>query len=171
MLLDCGLIQHLGGKENGRETRAYIRLQAVLLLGAAGLRTSRRVPAAAFAHVSATRRRPARFHKLRRATAPSLAMTATASRRGEMTTAMAVASGRFQVSFIPNAALAFRSLLVPEREKDAGDATGTAAEQTQPSKRPRIRRDRYTGTTSHGLAKKLLPIDPQADKTRMSRNS
>ncbi|KAI0729395.1 transcription factor/nuclear export subunit protein 2-domain-containing protein [Fomitopsis betulina] len=64
-----------------------------------------------------------------------------------------------------------RKRTLSEREKDAGDATGTAAEQTQPSKRPRIRRDRYTGTTSHGLAKKLLPIDPQADKTRMSRNS
>lgn len=71
----------------------------------------------------------------------------------------------------PNAPLAFRSLAVPEREKDTGDAAGAAAEQTQPSKRPRIRRDRYTGTPTHGLAKKLLPIDPQADKTRMSRNS
>ena len=72
---------------------------------------------------------------------------------------------------ILKATLAFRSLSILEREKDTGDATGTTAEQTQPSKRPRIRRDRYTGAPSHGLAKKLLPIDPQADKTRMSRNS
>ena len=72
---------------------------------------------------------------------------------------------------ITSASLADRSLPVPEREKDIGDTMGTAAEQTQPSKRLRIRRDRYTGTPTHGLAKKLLPIDPQADKTRMSRNS
>ncbi|KZT71598.1 hypothetical protein DAEQUDRAFT_763816 [Daedalea quercina L-15889] len=64
-----------------------------------------------------------------------------------------------------------RKRTISEREKDGGDATGTAAEQAQPMKRPRIRRDRYPAAPSHGLAKKLLPIDPQADKTRMARNS
>ncbi|KAH9938580.1 transcription factor/nuclear export subunit protein 2-domain-containing protein [Fomitopsis serialis] len=64
-----------------------------------------------------------------------------------------------------------RKRTLSEREKETGDTAGAGAEQTQPLKRPRIRRDRYSNAPSHGLAKKLLPIDPHADKTRMTRNS
>lgn len=40
----------------------------------------------------------------------------------------------------------------------------------QPPKRPRINRTRYVSGGSHAIAKKLLPIDPQAgDKNRSSR--
>ncbi|KAI0047273.1 hypothetical protein FA95DRAFT_1664524 [Auriscalpium vulgare] len=52
----------------------------------------------------------------------------------------------------------------------AGDATVAAgSDLTQPPKRPRINRTRYQ-TPSHALARKLLPIDPQAgEKTRNGR--
>jgi THO complex subunit 2 len=58
----------------------------------------------------------------------------------------------------------------PDREKDIGDtSSGLGADQatTQPPKRPRINRNRYTASPSYAVAKRSLPIDPQAaDKTR-----
>ena len=54
---------------------------------------------------------------------------------------------------ITSASLADRSLLGPEREKDIGDTMGTAAEQTQPSKRPRIRRDRTLPSACRNMGK------------------
>jgi len=65
-----------------------------------------------------------------------------------------------------------RKRTMSDREKDAaGDATLSAGpDAVQPPKRPRIIRNRYTSGPSHAIAKKLLPIDPQAaDKTRAGR--
>ncbi|THH13890.1 hypothetical protein EW146_g6381 [Bondarzewia mesenterica] len=68
-----------------------------------------------------------------------------------------------------------RKRTVSDREKDAGgDAALGAGPDTvlQPPKRPRINRSRYASGSSrdHALAKRLLPIDPQAgDKTRSGR--
>lgn len=61
-----------------------------------------------------------------------------------------------------------------DRDQDFGDnGLGIIDQGSQPPKRPRIIRNRYnSGPTTHGLAKKLLPIDPQvADKTRTGRNN
>lgn len=50
---------------------------------------------------------------------------------------------------------------VSERDKDMIEpAPGPSEAATQPTKRLRIIRDRYR-ESSHGLAKKLLPIDPE----------
>lgn len=58
----------------------------------------------------------------------------------------------------------------PDRERDAPEPTGTNEPATQAPKRPRLIRDRYATASSGGLAKKLLPIDPQAaDKARAAR--
>jgi THO complex subunit 2 len=60
--------------------------------------------------------------------------------------------------------------MVVDREKDtSGDAAvSTGLDAVQPPKRPRLIRNRYP--SSHAIAKKLLPIDPQAaDKTRAGR--
>ena len=55
-------------------------------------------------------------------------------------------------------------------ERDAPEATGTSEPATQAPKRLRLIRDRYATASSGGLAKKLLPIDPQAaDKARAAR--
>jgi hypothetical protein len=69
---------------------------------------------------------------------------------------------------------AFRLICVYEivdREKDINESVTSIIEQTsQPPKRPRINRNRYPSSQSHALAKKLLPIDPQAgDKSRSGR--
>ncbi|KAG1857214.1 transcription factor/nuclear export subunit protein 2-domain-containing protein [Suillus tomentosus] len=57
---------------------------------------------------------------------------------------------------------------------DVGEATISAAGELslQPQKRPRINRNRYNphALQTHGLAKRTLPIDPQAgDKSRSTR--
>ena len=60
----------------------------------------------------------------------------------------------------------------PDRERDAPEAPGATEPAAQAPKRPRIIRDRYGAGSSGGggLAKKLLPIDPQAaDKARAAR--
>ncbi|OBZ76414.1 THO complex subunit 2 [Grifola frondosa] len=64
-----------------------------------------------------------------------------------------------------------RKRTLSEREKDGNDAAPGVNEQTaQAPKRPRIIRNRYESSTNHGLAKKLLPIDPQlAEKSRSGR--
>ncbi len=50
------------------------------------------------------------------------------------------------------------------------DASTDLGSDSQVPKRPRIIRNRYTGPQTHGLAKKLLPIDPGAnDKPRPGR--
>ena len=55
-------------------------------------------------------------------------------------------------------------------ERDTGDST-QKGDQTPVNKRPRIIRNRYNNggapVSSHGLAKKTLPLDP--DKTRNGR--
>ena len=66
------------------------------------------------------------------------------------------------------------SLLMKDRDKDIGEATiSTGGELSlQPPKRPRINRNRYNPhpLQTHGLAKRTLPIDPQAgDKSRSTR--
>ncbi|KAG1756059.1 transcription factor/nuclear export subunit protein 2-domain-containing protein [Suillus lakei] len=60
------------------------------------------------------------------------------------------------------------------RDKDVGEAAISAAGELslQPPKRPRINRNRYNphALQTHGLAKRTLPIDPQAgDKSRSTR--
>ncbi|PIL37228.1 hypothetical protein GSI_00921 [Ganoderma sinense ZZ0214-1] len=63
-----------------------------------------------------------------------------------------------------------RKRTISDRERDAPEATGTSEPATQAPKRPRLIRDRYATASSGGLAKKLLPIDPQAaDKARAAR--
>jgi len=63
-----------------------------------------------------------------------------------------------------------RKRTLSERDKDSGDPTSNASEQTsQPPKRPRINRNRYTAAPTHGFAKKTLPID--VEKTRAGRNN
>ncbi|EGO01596.1 hypothetical protein SERLA73DRAFT_49063 [Serpula lacrymans var. lacrymans S7.3] len=66
-----------------------------------------------------------------------------------------------------------RKRTLSDRDKDVGEATSGAADlTTQPPKRPRINRNRYTSHPSNtsALARKLLPIDPHAgDKTRTTR--
>jgi THO complex subunit 2 len=57
---------------------------------------------------------------------------------------------------------------------DVGEAAISAAGELslQPPKRPRINRNRYNphALQTHGLAKRTLPIDPQAgDKSRSTR--
>ena len=59
-----------------------------------------------------------------------------------------------------------------DRERDAPEVSGNGEPATQAPKRPRLIRDRYGAGPSGGggLAKKLLPIDPQAaDKARSAR--
>jgi THO complex subunit 2 len=60
---------------------------------------------------------------------------------------------------------------IVDREKDINESVTSIIEQaSQPPKRPRINRNRYPSSQSHALAKKLLPIDPQAgDKSRSGR--
>jgi THO complex subunit 2 len=61
-------------------------------------------------------------------------------------------------------------LCLADRERGPAEASTPAAEQAPISKRLRINRDRYKSGPSHALAKKLLPIDPQAgDKGRTDR--
>jgi len=61
--------------------------------------------------------------------------------------------------------------IISDREKEASETVTSPIEQTsQPPKRPRINRNRYPSGQPHALAKKLLPIDPQAgDKSRSGR--
>ncbi|KAI0750889.1 transcription factor/nuclear export subunit protein 2-domain-containing protein [Daedaleopsis nitida] len=62
-----------------------------------------------------------------------------------------------------------RKRTISDRERDAPDAPGSNEPITQAPKRLRLIRDRY-GTAPSNLAKKLLPIDPQAaDKARAAR--
>ena len=57
-----------------------------------------------------------------------------------------------------------------DREREAPEMTGTNEPTAQAPKRPRLIRDRYNTTSSGGLAKRTLPIDPQAaDKARAAR--
>lgn len=61
-----------------------------------------------------------------------------------------------------------------DREKNSMEdvsAGGGLNSESQVPKRPRINRNRYVGgPPAHGLAKKLLPIDPGAnDKPRAGR--
>jgi len=58
-----------------------------------------------------------------------------------------------------------------ERDKDTGEANASLGDlSSQPPKRPRINRHRYPATIHSGLAKRTLPIDPQAsDKSRPGR--
>ncbi|KAH7888047.1 transcription factor/nuclear export subunit protein 2-domain-containing protein [Phlebopus sp. FC_14] len=63
-----------------------------------------------------------------------------------------------------------RKRTLADRDKDAVDVSSNATGElaSQPPKRPRINRNRYH--QAHGLAKRTLPIDPQAgDKTRSGR--
>ncbi|KAG2148090.1 transcription factor/nuclear export subunit protein 2-domain-containing protein [Suillus clintonianus] len=67
-----------------------------------------------------------------------------------------------------------RKRTLADRDKDVGEATISAAGELslQPPKRPRINRNRYNphALQAHGLAKRTLPIDPQAgDKSRSTR--
>ncbi|KAG0699864.1 transcription factor/nuclear export subunit protein 2-domain-containing protein [Suillus ampliporus] len=67
-----------------------------------------------------------------------------------------------------------RKRTLADRDKDVGEAAvSTAGELSlQPPKRPRINRNRYNphALQTHGLAKRTLPIDPQAgDKSRSTR--
>ncbi|OSX60384.1 hypothetical protein POSPLADRAFT_1058548 [Postia placenta MAD-698-R-SB12] len=65
-----------------------------------------------------------------------------------------------------------RKRTLSERDKDSGESPLNPNEvMAQPPKRPRINRNRYSAVPAHGLAKKLLPIDPQAEKTRAGRNN
>nr|VWP00540.1 Palmitoyltransferase AKR1 (EC (Ankyrin repeat-containing protein AKR1) [Ganoderma boninense] len=65
-----------------------------------------------------------------------------------------------------------RKRTISDRERDAPEATSTSEPAAQAPKRLRLirDRDRYATASSGGLAKKLLPIDPQAaDKARAAR--
>ncbi|KAG2361997.1 transcription factor/nuclear export subunit protein 2-domain-containing protein [Suillus spraguei] len=67
-----------------------------------------------------------------------------------------------------------RKRTLADRDKDVGEATISVAGELslQPPKRPRINRNRYNphALQTHGLAKRTLPIDPQAgDKSRSTR--
>ncbi|KAG9317173.1 transcription factor/nuclear export subunit protein 2-domain-containing protein [Chiua virens] len=65
-----------------------------------------------------------------------------------------------------------RKRTATDRDKDVGEATSVPAGDlsSQPLKRPRIIRNRYHPHAPHGLAKRTLPIDPQAgDKSRSTR--
>ncbi|TFY81790.1 hypothetical protein EWM64_g2223 [Hericium alpestre] len=67
-----------------------------------------------------------------------------------------------------------RKRTISDRERDAtGDSPLIGSpDPSLPPKRPRINRNRYPsiGSSSHAIAKRLLPIDPQAgDKSRPSR--
>jgi THO complex subunit 2 len=67
-----------------------------------------------------------------------------------------------------------RKRTLADRDKDVGEAAVSAAGELslQPPKRPRINRNRYNphALQTHGLAKRTLPIDPQAgDKSRSTR--
>ncbi|TBU49613.1 transcription factor/nuclear export subunit protein 2-domain-containing protein [Dichomitus squalens] len=63
-----------------------------------------------------------------------------------------------------------RKRTVSDRERDAPETTGINEPTAQAPKRPRLIRDRYNTTSSGGLAKRVLPIDPQAaDKARAAR--
>ncbi|KAG1874783.1 transcription factor/nuclear export subunit protein 2-domain-containing protein [Suillus subalutaceus] len=67
-----------------------------------------------------------------------------------------------------------RKRTLADRDKDVGEAAISAAGELslQPPKRPRINRNRYNAHAlqTHGLAKRTLPIDPQAgDKSRSTR--
>lgn len=57
-----------------------------------------------------------------------------------------------------------------DRDKDVGEVSSILGGDlsSQPPKRPRINRNRYHAP--HGVAKRTLPIDPQAgDKSRTMR--
>ncbi|KAG2755797.1 hypothetical protein P692DRAFT_20853707 [Suillus brevipes Sb2] len=67
-----------------------------------------------------------------------------------------------------------RKRTLADRDKDVSEAAISAAGELslQPPKRPRINRNRYNphALQTHGLAKRTLPIDPQAgDKSRSTR--
>ncbi|KAH9077515.1 transcription factor/nuclear export subunit protein 2-domain-containing protein [Lactarius deliciosus] len=64
-----------------------------------------------------------------------------------------------------------RKRSLSDREKNAmEDASADLGSDSQVPKRPRIIRNRYVTPQTHGLAKKLLPIDPGAnDKPRSGR--
>lgn len=65
-----------------------------------------------------------------------------------------------------------RYVMIPsDREKNSmEDANTDMGSDSQVPKRPRIIRNRYvTGPQAHGLAKKLLPIDPGANDKRPGR--
>ncbi|KAF9224309.1 hypothetical protein BS17DRAFT_779623 [Gyrodon lividus] len=62
-----------------------------------------------------------------------------------------------------------RKRTLADRDKDTGEGNTILGDlSSQPPKRPRINRNRYHAP--HGLAKRTLPIDPQAsDKSRSAR--
>jgi hypothetical protein len=90
------------------------------------------------------------------------------------TTEIAVERGQYLVRSvhidISKSNLTFRR---PDREKDINDIPSALGPEqaTQPPKRPRIVRNRYSASSSsYAVAKRSLPIDPQAgDKTRSGR--